>query len=120
MSLPWKSLFKKRSDNREERFKAELEERQTMIEGIQELRDKTVKEIMIPRVDVQFISSDITIDELYGIIQEQGYSRYPVYEQTIDNIVGVLYAKDIIRNGIDNVFDAKTLMRQPYFIPESK
>ncbi|WP_428600233.1 hemolysin family protein [Sphaerochaeta sp.] len=118
--MPWKSLFKKRSGNREERCKAELEERQTMIEGIQELRDKTVKEIMIPRVDVQFISSDITIDELYGIIKEQGYSRYPVYEQTIDNIVGVLYAKDIIRKGIDNVFNVKTLMRQPYFIPESK
>jgi CBS domain containing-hemolysin-like protein len=43
-----------------------------------------------------------------------------VYEQTIDNIVGVLYAKDIIRNGIDQVFNAKTLMRLPYFIPESK
>ncbi|MDK2859348.1 MAG: hemolysin (HlyC) family protein [Sphaerochaeta sp.] len=120
MSLPWKGLFKKHSNDREERFKAELEERQTMIKGIQELQDKTVKEIMIPRVDVQFISSDITIDELYAIIQEQGYSRYPVYEQTIDNIVGVLYAKDIIRNGIDKVFNAKTLMRLPYFIPESK
>ncbi|MGE4453526.1 MAG: hemolysin family protein [Sphaerochaeta sp.] len=118
--MPWKSLFRKRSDDREERLKAESEERQTMIEGIQELRDKTVKEIMVPRVDVQFISSDITLDELYAIIQEQGYSRYPVFEQTIDNIVGVLYAKDIIRNGIDNAFNAKTLMRQPYFIPESK
>jgi CBS domain containing-hemolysin-like protein len=106
--------------DREERTKAELEERQTMIEGIKELRDKTVKEIMIPRVDVQFISSDITLDALYDVIQEQGYSRYPVYEQTIDNIIGVLYAKDILRHGVEKEFNVKALMRKPYFIPESK
>ena len=122
MSLPWKGLFRKNVEKgeREERAKAESEERQTMIEGIKELRDKTVKEIMVPRVDVQFIGSDITLDELYPIIQEQGYSRYPVYEQTIDNIVGVLYAKDILRHGISNAFNVKALMRKPYFIPESK
>ncbi|MEA4865642.1 MAG: CBS domain-containing protein, partial [Sphaerochaeta sp.] len=101
--------------DRELQSKVDLEERQTMIEGIRELKDKTVKEIMVPRVDVQFISSDITLEELYTIIQEQGYSRYPVYEQTIDNIVGVLYAKDILRHGISNVFNAKALMRKPYF-----
>ena len=61
--------------------RVELVERQTMIEGIGELRDKTVKEIMVPRVDVAFISRDITLDELYLIIAEEGYSRYPVYEQ---------------------------------------
>ncbi|MBI9094840.1 MAG: HlyC/CorC family transporter [Sphaerochaeta sp.] len=91
-----------------------------MIEGIGELNDKTVKEIMVPRVDVEFINSDITLDDLYGIIQEQGFSRYPVYEGTIDNIIGILYAKDILRHGIVNGFDVKNLMRKPYFIPESK
>lgn len=122
MSLPWRGLFRKKLEgkDRELQSKVDLEERQTMIEGIRELKDKTVKEIMVPRVDVQFISSDITLEELYTIIQEQGYSRYPVYEQTIDNIVGVLYAKDILRHGISNVFNAKALMRKPYFIPESK
>ncbi len=122
MSLPWKGLFRKTSEvqEREERTKVELEERQTMIEGIRELNDKTVKEVMVPRVDVQFISSDITLDALYLVIQEQGFSRYPVYEQTIDNIIGVLYAKDILRHGIDKEFNVKALMRKPYFIPESK
>ncbi|HAF86144.1 MAG TPA: magnesium/cobalt efflux protein [Sphaerochaeta sp.] len=91
-----------------------------MIEGIGELNDKTVKEIMVPRVDVEFINSDVTLDDLYGIIQEQGFSRYPVFEDTIDNIIGILYAKDILRHGIENGFDVKTLMRKPYFIPESK
>jgi len=91
-----------------------------MIEGIGELNDKTVKEIMVPRVDVEFINSKITLNELYDIIQEQGFSRYPVYEDTIDNIVGILYAKDILRHGVENGFDVKALMRKPYFIPESK
>ncbi len=98
----------------------ELVERQTMIEGIGELRDKTVKEIMVPRVDVAFVRVDISLDELYKVIGEEGYSRYPVYEQTIDNIVGILYVKDIIRCDIQEEFDLSRLMRKPYFIPESK
>jgi len=117
-----KGLFKKKHLNldQELREQVEIEERQTMIEGIGELNDKTVKEIMVPRVDVEFINSKITLNELYDIIQEQGFSRYPVYEDTIDNIVGILYAKDILRHGVENGFDVKALMRKPYFIPESK
>lgn len=117
-----KGLFKKKHQNldQELREQVEIEERQTMIAGIGELNDKTVKEIMVPRVDVEFINSRITLDELYGIIQEQGYSRYPVYEDTIDNIVGILYAKDILRHGVEKEFDVRSLMRKPYFIPESK
>jgi len=98
----------------------ELAERQTMIEGIGELQDKTVKEIMVPRVDVAFIHSDITLDELYEVIAEEGYSRYPIFEQTIDNIIGILYVKDIIRCNIEKEFNLSRLMRKPYFIPESK
>ncbi|MDY0288400.1 MAG: hemolysin family protein [Sphaerochaeta sp.] len=117
-----KGLFKKKHHNldQELRQQVEIEERQTMIEGIGELKDKTVKEIMVPRVDVQFINSNVTLEEFYEIIQEQGYSRYPVYEDTIDNIVGILYAKDILRHDVDNGFDVRLLMRKPYFIPESK
>ena len=117
-----KGLFKKKHQNldQELRHQVEVEERQTMIEGIEELKDKTVKEIMVPRVDVEFLSSNISLDEFYVIIQEQGYSRYPVYEDTIDNIIGILYAKDILRHGVEKDFDVRTLMRKPYFIPESK
>ncbi len=117
-----KGLFSKKHHNldQELREQVEIEERQTMIEGIEELKDKTVKEIMVPRVDVEFINSNVTLEEFYEIIQEQGYSRYPVYEDTIDNIVGILYAKDILRHDVDNGFDVRLLMRKPYFIPESK
>ncbi len=122
MSLSLKDLFKRMGGKRApcDPSLVELVERQTMIEGIGELRDKTVKEIMVPRVDVAFISRDITLDELYLIIAEEGYSRYPVYEQTIDNIVGILYVKDILRRDIQEEFDLPALMRKPYFIPESK
>jgi CBS domain containing-hemolysin-like protein len=122
LSLPWKSLFDKKRGNLDpgNQEQAGIEERQTMIEGIRELKDKTVREIMVPRIDVQFIPADISLTDLYGIIQDQGYSRYPVFDQTIDNIVGILYAKDILRQGIQKDFDARSLMRKPYFIPESK
>ncbi len=99
---------------------AELVEQQTMIDGIGELQDKTVKEIMVPRVDVALIPSDISLDELYAVIAEEGYSRYPVYEQTIDNIIGILYVKDMIRVNIERDFALASLLRTPYFIPESK
>lgn len=98
----------------------ERKERQTMIEGIQDLEDKTVKEVMVPRIDVQFIPVNISHDAFITIMQESGFSRYPVYEKSIDNIVGVLYAKDILRNGDNKPFSVRTLMRPPYFVPESK
>lgn len=117
-----RSLFKRtdRRGNPTDPSVADLVERQTMIEGIGELQDKTVREVMVPRVDVAFIERSITLDELYAVIAEEGYSRYPVYEQTIDNIIGILYVKDILRCNIQQEFDLSRLMRKPYFIPESK
>lgn len=99
---------------------AEREERQTMIEGISDLAEKTVREVMVPRIDVQFIPVNISHDGFISIIQESGFSRYPVYDKSIDNIVGILYAKDILRAGNDKPFSVKNLMRNVYFVPESK
>jgi magnesium and cobalt transporter len=96
------------------------EERESMIEGIGELSETTVREVMVPRIDVQFIHDGISLEELYGIITEQGYSRYPVYTDTIDNVIGVLYVKDIIKRDISQDFDVKKMMRKPYFVPETK
>lgn len=112
-----KPILPSKDDRIEE---AEKAERQTMIEGIKELDDKTVKEVMVPRIDVQFIPVNISHDAFISVIQESGFSRYPVYEKSIDNIVGVLYAKDILRSGDGKPFSVRSLMRQPYFVPESK
>jgi CBS domain containing-hemolysin-like protein len=111
---------KDRDEQSEQVQQAEIEERRDMIEGIGELEEKTVKEVMVPRIDVQFIPVDISLDEFYGIIGEQGYSRYPVYDDTIDNVIGILYAKDLLRPDIEDNFDVRQLMRKAYFVPESK
>lgn len=97
-----------------------VEERNNMIEGIDELAETTVKEVMVPRIDVQFVADTVTLTELQAIIAEQGYSRYPVYTDTIDNVIGILYVKDILRQQReDDSFDVRTCMRKPYFVPET-
>lgn len=112
------SKFKSQEDVELE--KSEQEERQTMMRGIVELDELTVREVMIPRIDVDFLNCEVTLDEFYKTIKENGYSRYPVYEDNYDNVIGVLYAKDLLNKGIRDNFNVKKLMRKPYFVPESK
>jgi magnesium and cobalt transporter len=96
-------------------------ERDNMIEGIDELNETNVKEVMVPRIDVMFVSDEISYQELRHFISEQGFSRYPVYSKTIDNVVGILYVKDLICADIDEQeFSVKAFMRKPYFVPETK
>ena len=66
----------------------------------------------------QFVEDTATLEELRTIIGEEGYSRYPVYSETIDNVVGILYVKDIIRLASE-VFDVRKIMRKPYFVPDT-
>lgn len=113
-------LFKSGEVENQSAEEVERVERQTMIKGIADLDEMTVREVMVPRIDVSFISADITLDDFYEIISEHGYSRYPVYEDNNDNVIGVLYAKDLLRKGIRENFDVKKLMRNPYFVPDSK
>jgi len=72
------------------------EERRDMIRGVEDLSETAVKEVMVPRIDVDFIALDTPLDELMQKIQESGHSRFPVYSESIDNVVGVLYGKDLI------------------------
>ncbi len=92
-----------------------------MIKGIVELSQTTVKEVMVPRIDVVFLSKDITLAEMFEMIITCGHSRFPVYEDTIDNVIGILYAKDLLKYLTDRK-DIKIgeILRKPYFIPESK
>ena len=99
----------------------EQEERQ-MIDGILEMTDKPVHEVMVPRVDVVGVEVTQTVSDLISLIIEHGHSRIPVYETTIDNVVGVIYAKDLIRHGVrsGDPRPLAALARQPHFTPESK
>jgi putative hemolysin len=95
---------------------------QEMIHGILEMTDKTVREVMVPRIDVIAIESDGTVTELIDLVVKHGHSRIPVYEESMDNIVGVVYAKDLLRAGARSGDQRRvtTLMREPYFTPEVK
>lgn len=96
-------------------------EERDMINSIFEFDDTTVREVMTPRIDMLGIDSSTSLSDALKEVVEAGYSRIPVYENTIDNIIGVLYAKDILvfSNRLDEV-DLKKIMRPAYYVPESK
>ena len=98
------------------------QEENAMIQSIFQFRDTIVREIMIPRTDMACISSDATVADIVREIIACGHSRMPVYEGTIDNIIGLIYAKDLLKYWGMNVtaIDVKKIMRSPYFIPETK
>jgi len=93
-----------------------------MIVSIFELHDTVAGEIMVPRPDMVAIPVTASLSEALNVILQAGYSRIPVYEGTIDHIVGVLYAKDLLRLMRDGIRDAplRELLRPPYFVPEGK
>lgn len=124
------SLFKKKKNVKTEASGEELtpeqieilnEEKKEMIRGIEDLSETSVKEVMVPRIDVDFISVDTPGDELIAKVKESGHSRFPVYSESIDNVIGVLYVKDLIF-GLDKnqPVELEKLIRKAYFVPESK
>lgn len=98
------------------------EEENEMIRSIFTLRDTVVREIMVPRTDMACIPVDAPVREVISEIIACGHSRIPVYDGTIDNIVGLMYAKDLLKYwGMnDSAILVKKIMRMPYFIPEAK
>ena len=96
-------------------------QKQEMIQGILSLSQKNVREIMIPRVDINAIEDTATLKDLVKLIIDEGHSRIPVYSQTIDNIIGIVYVKDLMPFIIDRrmKFNIKKLLHKPYFVPET-
>ncbi|NPA52333.1 MAG: HlyC/CorC family transporter [Aquificae bacterium] len=95
------------------------EEEQQIIEATLELHETVVSEIMTPRRDIFAIKKGLTIRQVVELLRGKEYSRIPVYEDTLDNIVGILYVKDIIyliHEGKEEKIDR--FLRKPYFIPE--
>ena len=98
------------------------EEESDMIQSIFDFKEKTVGEIITPRVDIVSLKSDESIDKAMDIIGERQFSKIPIYKDTIDKIKGILYAKDIIpylMGSRPNV-NLQTLTRQPFIVPETK
>ncbi len=91
-----------------------------MVRGIVELSETPVKEVMVPRIDTVFIAEDLKKNDIYARVVETGHSRFPVYRQTIDNVVGILYVKDLFRFLVENNHSSiLDILRPAYFVPES-
>ena len=97
-------------------------EKEEMIRGVFTLSETTVKEVMVPRIDVAFVSLDMGREEVMDKVADSGHSRLPVYRDTIDNVVGILYAKDLLRRQEPGEgFDIEQVIRKPpFFVPDSK
>jgi putative hemolysin len=99
----------------------EAEEEQ-MINAVIELGCRRVHEVMIPRIDIAAMPVTATFDEAISTFVEEGHSRVPVYEETVDEVVGILYAKDLLpflRSASGPRPELRTLLRSPVYIPES-
>ncbi len=98
------------------------ESQKQMIENIFQFDDRAVGEVMTHRKEVVALEDSTSLTEIIEIAREEGYSRLPVYCEDIDNIVGILNVKDLLKfigSEIDADFVAKNLMREPLYIPES-
>jgi CBS domain containing-hemolysin-like protein len=98
------------------------EQERTMIDNILEFESISVREVMVPRPDMTALPATTTVRQAIETFAQEGYSRLPVYDETIDHIVGVLYGKDLFRLVLDARVDApiRELLRPAYFVPESK
>ena len=101
--------------------KKELKDEQNMLEGIVRFGDETAKEIMTSRQDVVDLDFRSSFTEVLQCIVENNYSRIPVYQDTVDNIRGILYIKDLLPHlSKPASFRWQSLIRPPYFVPETK
>lgn len=98
------------------------EEERDMIQGVFDFGETKVREIMVPRVRIAAISKDASPRRAWEVIIETGHSRLPVFDRDLDNVVGVLHAKDLLRHfgGGDVAQKVEQLMRPAYFVPSSK
>lgn len=97
-------------------------EEKDMIYNVFDFSDSQVNDVMVPRTEIVAIDVDLPYEEIIKIINKEQYSRIPVYKNTIDNIIGILYVKDLLFMDVnkESTFDLRKYIRQPYFTPEYK
>ena len=93
---------------------------QKILEGIVTFGNTDTKQVMSPRIDIFSLEIDESFTTIYSKIIEKGFSRIPVYRDNIDQIEGVLFVKDLLPHLNKEDFDWKTLLREPFFVPENK
>ena len=99
-----------------------LSEERRMMRGILQMSEQTVRELMTPRTDLVAVSTDASLGDVMKLIRETGFSRIPLYAESTDHIVGMVYAKDLLaylQTG-DVAPGLRDIARSPYFVPETK
>lgn len=95
-------------------------EEHEMINNLFDFGDAQAKEVMVPRIDMTFVNIDCSYEELIQIFQEDKFTRLPVFEETTDNVVGILNMKDLLLYKDKEHFSIRDIMREPYFTYEHK
>lgn len=100
------------------------EEEKELLHRVFEFGDKMVSEVMVPRTEIVYIESTGTISDAMELVKDEGYSRFPVIGENIDDVRGILYIKDILIYMAEKKVNGSTpvteIMREPYFVPENK
>jgi putative hemolysin len=96
-------------------------DKRRMLDGVFDLSQISVRDVMIPRTEVVVLDAVSSFSEVLTAVQDSCHSRFPVYEGSVDNIIGIIHSKDILRYAhIPGEFSLRKLARKPYFVPESK
>ena len=95
-------------------------EEQKILEGIVSFGNTDTKQVMRPRLDIFALAADLKYPEVLQEIQKNGYSRIPVFEENLDDVLGVLYVKDLLPYIERKTFNWTSLIRKPFFVPENK
>ncbi|MBT8325141.1 MAG: gliding motility-associated protein GldE [Winogradskyella sp.] len=122
-------LGKKRSNISVDRLSQALEltnnvdttsEEQKILQGIVSFGNTDTKQVMRPRMDIFALSDTEPFEKIVKEIVDNGYSRIPVYTETVDNVIGILYAKDLLPHLNKKTFKWTSILREPFFVPENK
>ena len=91
-----------------------------MLAGVFDFHEKRARDVMRPRTDIVAVPVDATENEVWQLMRSERYSRYPVYQETLDDVIGVLVAKDLWLKEPGNAFDLRTLIRKPLYVPDNR
>ncbi|ABA89451.1 transporter, DUF21, CBS domain pair and CorC_HlyC domain-containing, putative [Syntrophotalea carbinolica DSM 2380] len=96
-------------------------DKRKMLDGIFDLSQICVRDVMIPRTEIAALDVSFSFAEVLRLVQQSSHSRFPIYEGSLDNVIGIIHSKDILRYvHISEEFSLEKLARKPYFVPESK
>ena len=96
------------------------EDQRVLLANILKLRDKTVADVMVPRVDIVGIAADTPLDEVVRLIQAEAHSRYPIYRESLDDVIGMIHIKDVLAYwGTSKKFNLRDILRRVVFVAPS-